>query len=158
MPDIDKKLEQHRVEMMVKSVDLMKELRDEYMPQVKDDVVILSAAEYDHLLEKNDPNNQLAKLLNTMQKLFMSTRGCRPQLLFEGDSFVTRDKYYSKESFKSKSILKALQDYIDHMLETRKPMDITPIDDSKFDYFYPPTVEDAVMNYGKKAVEQSEST
>lgn len=150
MSELDKKLEQHRVDMMVKSVNLMKELRDEYMPQVKDDVVILSAAEYDVLLEKNDPNNQLAKLLNTMQKIFLTTRGCRPQLLFEGEHYIAKDKYYSKVSFKSKSILKALQEYIDHILETRKSMEITPIDDSKFDYFYPPTVEEAVMGYGTK--------
>lgn len=150
MPDLNKKLEQHRIDMMVKSVDLMKELRDEYMPQVKDDVVILSAAEYDVLLEKNDPNNQLAKLLATTQKIFQTTRGCRPQLLFEGEFYIAKDKYYSKVSFKSKSILKALQDYIDHVLKTRKSMSITPIEDSKFEYFYPPTVEDAVMSYGNK--------
>jgi hypothetical protein len=158
MPDLKDRIEQHKIKMMVESVDLMKELRDEYLPQSREDVVILSAAEYEELLQKHDPNNQLAKLLKTTSGIFQNTRGCRPQLLFEGDFYVARDKYYSGYQAKSKSILKALTNYIEHIMETRKPMSETPIETSIYDYYYPPTVEKAVMegSQGKKSSKSSE--
>lgn len=153
MPDISDKVAKHRTETVVTAANIVKEFRDENLGHVKNDVIVLTSFEYDTIVQEHDPNDQLAKLLATMQKIYTETRGCRPTLLFEGEYFVARDKYYSKVQFKAKHILDVLRKYIDHVIDTRKPMSETPIETSRYVYYYPPTTEEAVMGEIAKADE-----
>ena len=137
---MEKEEEEKGKKMIKEGVQMLKALRNEHLPRMKDDIVILSSKEYDVLLESNDPNNQVARLMKTMHKVFNETRGSRPVLLFEGDHFIAKDKYYSKYQSKSKSIITALTNYIEFMQENRRPMSDAGVDNSKYKYFFPPTV------------------
>lgn len=141
MDKIEERLDKFKFSMIKEGVRVMKEIRNTHLPQMQNDVIILTGVEFDTLLEKNDPNSQLAKLLKTMQGLFKDTRGCRPQLLFEDGMFIAKDKYYAKEVFSGKSVITALTNYIEHVHDARLPMEDAGIEHSKYKYFYPPTVK-----------------